>query len=371
MGLLNAFKSFFPKQNNREKSSLITSLALVFMLFGIIAALGISFTIYGVELQNQGSWIYFCAFLILGISASISEHILIVKEESKSLFYYGFISYASYFIGLATVAYLYHSIFSLFCFLAYWACFRFLYTLVLIHKYGRWTLDVSLAIRFVIYSTPLVIHMLLGGGMEYIDGYLVDTYYSREEFTIFRYGARELPFNTIFITAMVATMIPLAVSNLNLTLSDLKSRLNRLMHWLYPSSIILILTSPLIFKTIYNDGFLKSAIVFNIYLLILCSRIVLPQVILFAKQKNTILMWVGLLELIVNVALSLYLIQDYGILGVASATVVAYIVQKSVLVLYCKIKLKVGLSSYLDTKLHMPYSVLLYAAFFISYYIYM
>ncbi len=370
MGLLNAFKSYFPSKSKEEKASLISNLALIFLGFGIIAVTGLYYTSYGRELVSQGNWTYFCAFLVLGISASINEHILIVKEKSINLFYYGLVSYVTYFIGLSIVALWFHNINSLFAFLACWALLRFIYGIFLVNRHGSWTWDLSSAMKFIAYSTPLIVHVLLGGGMEYVDGYLVDIYYSRDEFTLFRYGARELPINTIFITAMVATMIPLAVSNLNLTLVDLKARLNKLMHWLFPSSIILVLTSPLIFQAIYDDGFLKSAFVFNIYLLILCSRLVLPQVILYAKQKNSVLMWVGLLELLVNIGLSLYLIQDFGILGIAFATVIAYIVQKAALVMYCKAKLNVDLSEYLDTKTHMLYSALLYSVFVISYFIY-
>ena len=370
MGLLNAFKSYIPTKNKEEQAVLISNITLIFLGLGIIAVSGLYFTNYGRELMLQGNWIYFCIFLVLGISASITEHILIIKENSINLFYYGLASYATYFIGLSTVALWYRSINTLFVFLACWAILRFIYGMLIVNRYGRWSWHLSSGMKFIAYSAPLVIHVLLGGGMEYVDGYLVDAYYSRDDFTVFRYGARELPINTIFITAMVATMIPLAVSNLNLTLTDLKARLNKLMHWLFPCSIILILTSPLIFQAVYNDGFLKSAFVFNIYLLILCSRLVLPQVILYAKQKNSILMWVGLLELIVNISLSLYLIQDYGILGIAFATVVAYIIQKTALVAYCKARLKVDLSEYLNIKTHMLYSALLYSAFVISFYLY-
>jgi O-antigen/teichoic acid export membrane protein len=370
MGLLNAFKSYFPLKTKEEKASLISNLALIFLCFGIIVVTGLYFSSYGKELISQGNWTYFSVFLVLGISASINEHILIVKEKSISLFNYGLVSYITYFVGLSIVAFWFHNINYLFAFLAFWALLRFIYGIFLVNLYGSWTWNFSSGLKFVAYSFPLIVHVLLGGGMEYVDGYLVDVYYSRDEFTLFRYGARELPINTIFITAMVATMIPLAVSNLDLTLVDLKARLNKLMHWLFPSSIILVLISPLIFQAVYNEGFLKSAFVFNIYLLILCSRLVLPQVILYAKQKNSVLMWVGLLELLVNIGLSLYLIQDYGILGIAFATVIAYIVQKVALVIYCKTKLNVNLSEYLDTNIHMLYSALLYSVFVISFYIY-
>ena len=368
--LLNAFKGYFPSKSEEEKASLLTNLVVIFLGLAVVVVTALYFTSYGRELINQGSWIYFSIFLIFGISASITEHILIVKEKSKSLFIYGFVSYSTYFIGLSTVAFLYHNVNLLFAFLAVWAILRFLYGIIIANKYGRWGWRITSALKFIAYATPLVLYVLLGGGMEYVDGYLVDVYYSRDEFTVFRYGARELPINTIFITAMVATMIPLAVSNLNLTLIDLKARLNRLMHWLFPCSIIMILTSPFIFKAVYNEGFLKSAFVFNIYLLILCSRLVLPQVILYAKQKNSILMWVGLIELIVNIGLSLYLIKDYGILGIAFATVIAYIVQKVALVIYCKKELNINLSEYLNIKTHVLYSALLYLVFIISYYIY-
>ncbi len=370
MGLLNAFKSYFPSQKTDDQPRLIFNLLIVFLVFGCISAGILYWTRYGQEIKAQGNWLYFCLFLILGISASINEHILILKNRSHHLFCYGAISYAVYFFGLSILAYVYQSISILFIFLAVWAFLRFVYTIFIIRKEGEWSIDIPLVSKFLLFSTPLIVNILLGGGMEYVDGYLVDTYYSREDFTVFRYGARELPINTIFITAMVATMIPLAVTDISATLSDMKARTKSLMNWLFPISALLIMVSPLIYQAIYNDGYIESAIIFNIYLLILCSRIVLPQVIIYAKQKNSVLMWIGLVELILNISLSLYLMKDFGLMGIAFATVLAYIVQKFIMILYCRNRLDFRLTDYLDVRLHLVYSVLLYIVFFVSYYIY-
>jgi len=370
MGLLNAFKSYFPSKTEVEQQRLIFNLLIVFLAFGCISAGLLYWTRYGQEINAQANWLYFSLFLIFGISASITEHILIVKNRSHSLFWYGAISYSLYFLGLSILAFLYQSIHVLFIFLAVWALLRFAYTVYIIVEEGEWRLDIPLVSKFLLFSVPLIINILLGGGMEYVDGYLVNTYYSREDFTVFRYGARELPINTIFITAMVATMIPLAVTDISTTLSDMKARTRSLMNWLFPISALLIMISPLIFQAVYNDGYIDSAFIFNIYLLILCSRIVLPQVIIYAKQKNSVLMWIGLIELILNISLSLYLMEDFGLMGIAFATIIAYIVQKSIMILYCKYQLNFKMSDYLDVRLHFVYSLLLYVVFFVSYYIY-
>jgi len=366
LGLKNAFMSYFPKLSESTKEKLIFNLSIFFVILGCI-----SFCVLYIfdftrmdSLYNYLPWL-FC-FLVFGTVASLSEHILIVKQEAKELFYYGFSSYNTYLFGLSFLAYYYHSIQVLFIGLAFWAILRFCYFLRLLVSYSTFDIDFSILSKFLIFGLPLILHVLLGGGMEYVDGFIVNEYFERSEFTLFRYGARELPINTIFISAMASAFIPLAVTNLNDSLENIKKRTSKLMNFLFPASICLMLLSPYIFSKVYSSEYLVSAQIFNIYLLILCSRILLPQIVIYAKHKNSFLMIVSVIEFIINIGLSLFLMQIYGLYGIAFATVIAFLIQKIILVCFNWFVLGIPLSDYINVSKYLLFALSLYASFCIS-----
>jgi len=357
-GLKNGFMSYLPKLDSGLHKRFIFNVFLLFVGLGVLTS-GVLWCV-GAATNWLGSvdLLLLSCFVCLGIVSSLAEHILIVKDRSKSIFLYGLATFGIYLLGLGSMA------------IVVWGGLRFLYLLALVIKEGEASFDLKLILKFVAFGFPLVLHVLLGGGMEYVDGFLVDNFFSREDFVTFRYGARELPINTVFISALAAATIPFAVSNLSGTLSDVKQRLTKLMHWLFPISIALMLTSPMLYKIVYGDAFLDSAYVFNVYLLIICSRILLPQVAIYAQHKNSILMYVALVELLINIVFSLILMKYYGLVGIAFATVIAFFVQKVILILYTKWKLQIPLATYLNKRTYAFYSVALYLAFGLAYYLY-
>ncbi|MDF1697128.1 MAG: lipid II flippase MurJ [Saprospiraceae bacterium] len=363
LGLKNAFMSYFPNSNSNDQSRLIFNLGIVFFLLGV-SAFSVLYFIDFPRLDAMYSYLpwLFC-FLVLGTVASLSEHILIVKDNAKTLFFYGVVSYSVYLFGLSYLVVQYRSIQPLLIGLGVWAMLRFLYFIKLVTDYSSLTFDLKLTWKFILFGSPLIVHVLLGAGMEYVDGYLVESYFDRSEFTYFRYGARELPINTIFISALASAFIPLAVRNLDQSLIDIKKRISRLMNFLFPASIVLTLLSPYLFALVYSEEYLVSAQIFNIYLLILCSRILLPQVILYAKQKNQVLMYAAGVEFVLNIGLSVYLMQFYGLYGIAIATVIAFFTQKIILVGYNWRILKIPISDYIDVKRYIYYCIVLYGTF--------
>ncbi|MEL6987164.1 MAG: polysaccharide biosynthesis C-terminal domain-containing protein [Bacteroidota bacterium] len=227
--------------------------------------------------------------------------------------------------------------------------------------------DFQLQRLFLVFAIPLMLHMFLGMGMEYIDGFLVTSQFEDPSlFAKFRYGARELPLATVLVGALTSAMIPEAVGKIKETLIEIKTRTKRLSHFLFPISMLLMLISPILFPIFYSEEFKLSAYIFNVYLLILSSRILLPQVIIFGKQHNYILVWSALIELAVNISLSILFIQYFGILGIAYATVIAYMINKLIMVIYNYLKFNISPNAYIHFPTYVLYNILLFICFFIS-----
>lgn len=124
-------------------------------------------------------------------------------------------------------------------------------------------------------------------------------------------------------------------------------------HWLYPK--------------IFNPDFSESAVIFNIYLLLIISRLVFPHTLLIGMKKTKIVMYASVAELILNVFLSIIFIRIWGIVGVAFATVIAFAFQKTIWLTYNKTALGISPKDYIPLKTLSIYSFITLVVFFLMY----
>jgi O-antigen/teichoic acid export membrane protein len=210
-------------------------------------------------------------------------------------------------------------------------------------------------------GAPLIFATLLSGSAEYIDGFIVTSMFDEQTFAVFRYGARELPLAILLANALNVSLLPSFSNRANIkeNLENLKSSVTRLLHLLFPLSAILILLSHSVFPLIFNAGFEKSATIFNIYMMLVVSRIIMPQTILNGMKYTKDILIASVFELILNVSISLFLVSLFGINGVAAGTFFAFIFEKMYLHYALKRKLNINLSEYLPVKLWLLYSTVL------------
>lgn len=371
MGLKNTLLSFYPRLDEGKRPRLFFNLGILLFVLGIIAGFGL--LIFepliarglGIEGEIRHFWLI-VLYVILSAPANFTEYYYLLLGRSKSIVWYGIVIYSLQFLLIATGAYLGISIQSLLILMVVWATFKFVWFWYTTFSSGEASFDWPMISTFLLLGFPLVLQMLLGNGMEYVDGFLVNQFFDEGTFAQFRYGARELPLSTVLIGAISTAMIPLAVSNMGGTLVVVKRKIKRMILILFPISIALMLISPFAFPFFYSEEFAVSSKIFNIYLLVITSRILMPQVVLFARQNNFLLMLSGFFELILNITLSIFLLKRYGVIGIAWATVVAYLANKIILAAFARYKHGVKLSDYIDTKLYGFYSLLLIVTYYIS-----
>lgn len=251
--------------------------------------------------------------------------------------------------------------------LIFTAVFKFVWLLLLLYRHAEPVLDKRLLQVFLLLALPLVLKAFLNHGYEYIDGFIVNDFFKEEnKFAIFRYGAREMPYVTLFIGAVVTAMLPEAARDLTGGMSELKEKIRNLARWMFPASAVLMLLSPLLFEWGFNPEFRESAFVFNVYLLMLSSRILLPQVVVMAKEESWFLVVSALIEIIVNITLSFVLVRIIGLSGIAFASVIAFYVNKVNQIIFLRLRYGISPSAYVPIKAHLAWSVLLYGSFGLS-----
>ncbi|MGB0368099.1 MAG: polysaccharide biosynthesis C-terminal domain-containing protein, partial [Flavobacteriales bacterium] len=150
------------------------------------------------------------------------------------------------------------------------------------------------------------------------------------------------------------------------SVKSIKAESLKLMHLFFPISIGFMLVSDWIYPRLFNADFAESAAVFNVYLLLVVSRLVFPQTLLIGLKKTKTIMSVAGLELAVNFGLSILFVQQFGLVGIAFATVIASILDKLVLMLLLKSSEGVSPQSYWPWKWHLGYSVIIGLVYLIT-----
>lgn len=230
--------------------------------------------------------------------------------------------------------------------LVIWAIPLFILTII---KYlsGKGRLANPVAVQLWKKWRALVLYALLAVIAPLFDAWLVQFLFPQPEtFAVFRYGAREFPLVSTFAAAVSTAMIPAVASHGKEALMELKQRVRRLIWMLYPVTILLMLSSGQIFEQLFSDDFRDSAGIFNIYLLLTISQLIILQPMILALGLERWLVRAAILELSLNVLLSLVLGYYFGISGIAVATVIAFLVEKIVLVAWLKKRQSINLLEY-------------------------
>lgn len=369
--LFKSNKSF--TSSSTQKTPILFNSFLLMLFFSVLAGLFvfISDEVIAGFLSLHTSKIPYLkiliAYIVLSGPNNLIEYILLLKNHPKTIIGYGIISFTlQLFFVTVPVLLGYDLGYGLYGLVAV-NLLKFTYLIYLLFKYSHFKFSFQFIKEHLGLATPLIFSIFLSGSASYVDGFLVSNKFSEATFAIFRYGARELPFVVLLANAFSNAMIPefSGQSNLSESLNLLKRRSKKLMHYLFPASIVLLLISNWLYPLIFNPNFAESANVFNIYLLIIVSRLIFPQTILVGLKKTRIIMFSSLFELIINIGLSLVLINWLGIEGVALATLIAYLIQKIIMMAYLSIQENIKLATYTPITTWITWSVTISAVYLI------
>ncbi len=370
-GLLRGILPCYPSFSSSDKKAFIFNVFLFFCLISFLVAGGI-FLFEGViirfmtDYESLPHFHLLCWFLLINTPTYLVEYIYLLNKQPKKIVAFGFFAFTTQILVVVLPIYLGYSFEESFKGLVILASLKLLWTIGLLIKEAHFKFKPALLGDYLWISFPLILNMLIAGGVEYIDGIIVHRHFDESAFAVFRYGAREFPLALALSSALSVALIPLVAQNLKKGLAEIKAKSKELMHILFPMSIALMLLSPVLFPIVFNPKFADSAIIFNIYLLLLSARMLFPQTIVIAFKRTQIVLWISLLELVINVGLSLLFVQIWGLAGIAYASVIAYLTDKLLLAVYLKIKLKININQYIHVPLYLSYSGVLILAFWIS-----
>ena len=336
------------------------------IIFGLIAGVYYACT----ESESSQTIVFILiASLLFNAPTYLTDAFLQVKEEYAAISRYGIWAHLLQFLLIGSVAWYTQDWQMVLWAFVLWAVIKWIYFLMVVSSSWAVALDLKYIKTIVSDSSYLILFALVGGCMEYIDGVLVERFFEPSQFAIFKYGAKEFPLSLLMVAAISSALLPLASTQIGEATTKLKLELGKLIPILFLSSALLMMVSPYLFRWVYSSAFGFSALIFNLYLLILITRILLPQIFIYAREIKKYLIYIGVLELIINVSLSLLLIPAYGMIGIVIATLVAYVVEKVVLLWLVQSRLDIGLTDLIPVRKYLFYSCILIFCFVLSTYV--
>ena len=363
-------KTFASKQD-QDKSPEIYNAFLLLLSFSLIGAglliiIGTASPGLVEEKFHPELVPYLAAFIIFQTPSALTEYIYTLRKEGRKVVLYGILAFGIQLSAVSVPAMLGLELRWVLTGLVGSALLRFVWVIILVRKVS----EIRVCQRFILehlrLGAPIMLSVLLSGSATYIDGFIVTGYFDENVFAVFRNGARELPLVALLAHALSSAIVPkFPELGTEKALGVIKDRSRRLLNYLFPLSLVLIVASYYIFPLVYDASYFDSAGVFNLYLLLIISRLIFPQTILIGLKKTNILVLASGIELVLNIALSLFLVKVWGIRGVALATLIAYFVERVFLVAWIKIRIKINPDKYINLGRHLVWSLIIIAAFII------
>jgi O-antigen/teichoic acid export membrane protein len=337
MTLYNNNASFSDITRNRKSPELFNAFIII---SGISTLLILIFLILKNYLNLFGESVGhfpYCSMIVLNIFFSnpscLIEYVYVLRNKPIKTLTYGFVTYSIILISVSLPLILGLGIKTALWCLTGTSFFRFIWLMVLLKKNAALKISFTFLKEHLKLAYPLALSYFLSGSAEYIDNLIISLKYGFGSLAIFRYGAKELPFSTGMANGLNSSMIKefSTPEKIQKSIGELKKKSKRLMHILFPISIVLLLMANILYRLMYRSDFGRSSDIFMVYLLLIMSRLLFPHTILIGLKQTKVVLWASLIAIILNIILSLFLMQYRGTVGVALATVVVYFLEKIVL----------------------------------------
>jgi len=370
-GLIQGLMQIYPNLTDIEKKNLIQIAFWLFftitIFFVAIIYLGLYLRVTSFQFLGQISFFHiFLGYMVLNTPAQILEYVLFL-DSNKWLKTFCLFSFPIQIIFFSIPLILFHSLTMGVSGLFLWALVRFLF---FIFQYVKRPLFIplKLIIHWIKYAVPLVFSSLVGGLSTVINAALVQHYFNGNMaiFAIYRYGARELPFVNGLFEGLGIGIIPALVSDIKTGLLTLRGNTLNLIHLVFPPAILMTLFVHYWFPLIFTNQFQDSIPIFKIFLLLVSLRIIPTNPVLNALGKSNQLAIIGLSELVIHVCCSMIGLRLFGLTGMAFATVIAHLFEKTAGLLILGRQHHISVNDIIPVRWWLFYTLLLVGSYFIS-----
>lgn len=361
-GLLQSVAGMYAQESEVRRPAVVYNSFVVFCIIALLLFLLLAAgspevlrLITGVREVPFLEW--YALFLLFNLPSYPLEYVYLLRQQPRAIVWWGAFSFGFYLLALGVPVLWGHGLETGIMALSALALVKFVWTLREISGFRLRAPDWPLIRRYTRFAMPLVLSSVVSNLMLIFDNWLVNWHYGDPAvFAVYRYGARELPLVPALLFALGASLIPVIAENQARGLAELKRRTTGMMHVLFPVTALAMLTSDWWFPLVFNQNFRESAVLFNIYLLTLCSRMLLPASIILSKGDSGSVFRVSLVELAVKFALGLTFINLFGLPGLAFSVVISFWTEKIGLIWLLERKHGIRTADWVDWRWYLGYS---------------
>jgi O-antigen/teichoic acid export membrane protein len=372
--LIQSTLTFIPSVKDSEKHQAVFNIFLIFnalslALFLILFLFKYPISLFFAGKANLPFYTTYAVFLLLNFPPLLLESLWTIEKHPLSILAYSVVS--NIVLPFAIVLPLWLGcpfVYSFYGMISV-AAVRYIWLIIkVLSSTKNACFSKSLIHSFLVLALPLMAYSFLNGFVTSFTSWIVHWFHNGDQqaFAIFRYGAREFPLALALATGLSNSIIPVLTTNANEGLSVLKKKSERLWHILFPTSIILMLTSKSLFPLVFNPSFSQSAPVFCVFLLLLTSRALFPQAILLALKETKMMLYISIIETLSIIILSFLLIKPFDTEGVAWALVLGFLLEKILIIVFLKRQYQIDFRDYTNVKLYLIYSILLVISYFMQ-----
>lgn len=361
----NTFRRF--GENGVNKSPEIFNAFLLLCFFSLLFfVIGHSFKANFSVFHHKGNVPFInllLLYIMLNSPVQLIEYIYLLNNRSYRIFQYGLYTFSAQLIfvllPILTGKDIIWSIYGLLLITG----FRWIWLIILLRRYTELKISFSFMKEHLYLGFPLILTTLISGSGQYIDGVIISAVYrDPSKFALFRYGAKEFPLVLMLANGLNAALLSEFATREKMkeSIGLLRVKSERLMHFLFPATMLMMLLARWLYPVMFNHEFEKSSGIFLVYSLLIIPRLVFPQTIIVGRKKTHISLIAAVIEIVVNIGLSFLMLKwGYKLVGVAVSTFIAYVVSNLFMVLYVWFKMNVRPSEYIPLKIFAIYSFLI------------
>lgn len=308
--------------------------SMVFLGFGLLCSLLFFLGTWAIPSWNNWSvplCLSVAAWLVFLPQGFVLEHLLFRHQKKRWLLISSFFSGIIYLtlgstvlwwpIGTAAVQ-------VFFC-LAIFAALKAMVALYLV-----WNIESDSSIwetikPLLLQAWPLLLAFVFGVYSMYLDGIWVATWAGSSAFLLFSYGAREFPLSQLLANGFSENQVRHFRTHGQFL--RFKKEQIRIGYLSIPAAIALMISAPFLFNVVFGSSFAEAAGVFQVYLLLVIPRLFFPQTLLYAYGYSKWALPASILEWTINVGCSIWWLHIWGWQAVAWATVLAFCIEKLLL----------------------------------------
>ena len=220
------------------------------------------------------------------------------------------------------------------------------------------------------YGAGILLTTFVGVAISDVDKWVVSLYFeSNAIYAIYAIGARRIPFISALTTSVSSSLVyqytrELENNRFEEMLQAAKRITNRLALVIVPLVLILALYAEELIVLVFESNYVDSTPIFRVYLISILSTLVFPHTVILGKGLSHIQAKFGMVELLSNLAISVFLVQYVGLLGPAIATVTGNFIYMALNLRYCRTHFKVPVHRFLPSGQLWPalFQLLLFGA---------